>query len=154
MVLIKQKTIVTAVAEGACVSHSRTDVRIRDLQMTLDEPLERGGTNQGLAPTDTLMAALLGCTNVITHKIAEKNGVQLKSMRVRLEADFDRRGVLLSEEVDIPFPAMRLYIDIATDADDTEIDRLKRELPMFCAISKVIRASGTRIEEIWTVTRR
>ena len=51
------------------------------------------------------MAALVGCTNVITHKIAKKNGVQLKSMQVRLEADLDRRGVLLSEEVDVSFPA-------------------------------------------------
>ena len=153
MVRIKQKTIVTAVAEGTRVSHSRTDVRIRDLSVTLDEPIERGGTNQGLAPTDTLMAALVGCTNVITHKIAEKNGVHLSAMRVRLEADFDRRGVQLAEEVDLPFPAMRLHIDITTDADDAAIERLKRELAMYCAISKLIRASGTRIEEIWSVSR-
>lgn len=94
-----------------------------------------------------------GCTNVITHKIAVKNGVHLSAMRVRLEADFVRRGVQLAEEVDLPFPAMRLHIDITTDADDAAIERLKRELAMYCAISKLIRASGTRIEEIWSVSR-
>jgi len=153
MVTIRPKTIVTAKAVGACVSHSRTDVRIRDLQVTLDEPLERDGTNQGLSPTETLMAALVGCTNVILHKIARKNGVRLESMHVRLEADLDRRGVQLNEEVHVPFPAMRLYIDVATGAADAEIAQLKHELGMFCAISKVIRASGTQLEEFWTVVK-
>ena len=153
MVSIRPKTIVTATAEGACVSHSRTDVSVRDLSVTLDEPLDRGGTNQGPSPTETLMAALVGCTNVILHKIAARNKVELMSMHVRLQADLDRRGVQLLAEVDVPFPAMRLYIDIVTNAGDTEVDQLKRELGMYCAVSKVIRASGTRLEEYWTVTR-
>jgi putative redox protein len=153
LVLIKPKTTVTAVAEGECLSHSRTDVTVRDLRMTLDEPVERGGTNQGFAPTETLMAALVGCTNVIAHKVAHRIGVRLSRMHVRLEADFDRRGTQLIEEVEVPFPAMRLHIEIGTDADDAAIEQLKRELAQFCPISKVIRASGTRLEEFWTVTR-
>lgn len=49
------------------------------------------------------MASLIGCTNVVTHKVADKNGVAVKSMNVRLEAEFDRRGVMLQEEIDRPF---------------------------------------------------
>jgi hypothetical protein len=48
---------------------------------------------------------------------------------------------------------MRLYIDVATGAADAEIAQLKHELGMFCAISKVIRASGTQLEEFWTVAK-
>jgi uncharacterized OsmC-like protein len=46
------------------------------------------------------MAALVGCTNVITHKVAHKNGVDIKSMNIRLEAQLDRRGVTLQEEIE------------------------------------------------------
>ena len=46
------------------------------------------------------MAALVGCTNVITHKVARKNGVDIKSMNIRLEAQLDRRGVTLQEEIE------------------------------------------------------
>jgi putative redox protein len=153
MVVVKQKTVVTYKFVAEATTHSRTDVKVRDVSSVIDEPVERGGTNQGLSPTETLMAALLGCTNTIFHKCAAKHGVTLKSMRMRLEGQLDRRGVLLQEEVDVPFPAMTLYVDIVTDAPDESIDAAKTDLHKFCAVSKVIRACGTDLQEVWTVTR-
>jgi uncharacterized OsmC-like protein len=153
MVTVKEKLQVRMRLGGECPSHARTDVAVRDVKVTIDEPVERGGTNLGLSPTETLMASLIGCTNVITHKVAHKNGVHLKALSVRLEADFDRRGVTLQEEVAVPFPAATLYIDVATDADDAAIETVKRELAMYCPVSKVIRAAGTDLKEVWTVTR-
>jgi putative redox protein len=151
MVAVTPKTVVTMRLNGSCLSHSRTDVTVRDLRATIDEPVERGGTNQGLTPTEALMAALLGCTNVITHKVAQRNGVQIESMNVRLEAQFDRRGVQLMEEVDVPFPSLTLYIDLMTDADPAALEKVKRELGMFCPVSKVFRGCGTEVKEVWNV---
>ena len=37
-----------------------------DVYSIVDEPIERGGTNLGLTPTETLMSGLIACTNVIT----------------------------------------------------------------------------------------
>jgi uncharacterized OsmC-like protein len=151
MVTVTPKTVVTLRLNGSCVSHSRTDVTVRDLRTTIDEPVERGGTNQGLTPTETLLASLLACTNVITHKVAEKNGVHIDAMNVRLEAQLDRRGVQLMEEVDVPFAAITLYIDVATSADPQALERVKRELGMFCPVSKVLRGCGTEVKEVWNV---
>jgi putative redox protein len=151
MVTVKPKTVITLRLGGNCVSHSRTDVSARELVSTIDEPAERGGTNKGFTPTETLIAALLGCTNVITHKVAEKNGVHIRSMNVRVEAQFDRRGVTLVEEVDVPFPSATLYVDVVTDAPPAAMENVKRELAMFCPVSKVIRASGTDLKEVWNV---
>jgi uncharacterized OsmC-like protein len=153
MVTVTQKTVVTQRLQGRCTSHSRTDVTVRDRAMIIDEPVERGGTNQGFTPTETMMASLIGCTNVITHKVAQKNGVAIKSMNVRLEAQFDRRGVQLQEEIDLPFPAVMLYIDLETDADPAAVERVKRELAMFCPVSKVFRAAGIALKEVWNVSR-
>lgn len=153
MVTVREKTTVTMRMGADAASHSRTDVKARDQSMIIDEPAERGGTNKGPTPTETLMASLLGCTNVIAHKVADRNGVHFSKMALRLEAEFDRRGVTLQEEVAVPFPKVRLFIDVATDADVARMETVKRELSMFCPVSKVIRASGTEIEEVWTVTR-
>jgi uncharacterized OsmC-like protein len=152
MVTVTQKTVVTQKLEGRCTSHSRTDVSVRDRTVVIDEPAERGGTNQGLTPTETMMASLIGCTNVITHKVAAKNNVAIKSMHVRVEAQFDRRGVMLQEEIDVPFPSATLYIDLETDADAAAVERVKRELAMFCPVSKVFRAAGIALKEVWKVT--
>jgi len=136
MAAVVQKTVVTQKLEGRCVSHSRTDIAVRDRSVTLDEPLERGGTNLGLTPTETLMAALIGCTNVITHKVAHRLGVPIKSMNVRAEAQFDRRGVTLQDEIDA-----------------VSVERVKRELAMYCPIAKVLRGAGTDVREVWSVKR-
>jgi len=151
VVNVKPKTVVTQKLQGRCTSHSRTDVTVRDRAMTIDEPVERGGTNQGFTPTETLMASLIGCTNVIAHKVAERNGVDIKSMDIRLEAQFDRRGVTLAEEVDVPFPSVTLTIDLVTAADAAAVEKVKRELSMFCPVSKVIRGAGTEVKEVWNV---
>jgi putative redox protein len=153
MVTVTQKTVVTQKLEGRCTSHSRTDVTGRHRSVVIDEPAERGGTNQGFTPTETLMASLIGCTNVITHKVAAKNNVAIKSMNVRLEAEFDRRGVMLQEEIDVPFPSATLYIDLQTDADAAAVERVKRELAMFCPVSKVFRAAGIALKEVWNVSK-
>jgi uncharacterized OsmC-like protein len=99
------------------------------------------------------MASRIGCTNVITHKVAEKNGVAIESMNVRLEAEFDRRGVMLQEEIDRPFSSVSLTIDLETDADTAAVERVKRELAMFCPVSKVFRAAGIALKEVWNVSR-
>jgi len=150
--VIREKTTITMRMSGAVLSHARTDVSTRGLTQVIDEPIERGGTNQGLTPTETFAASLIGCTNVISQKIAHKNGLHLTISEIRLEAQFDRRGVTLAEDVAVPFPAMTLHIDAATDATEKQMDQLRTELAMYCPIAKLVRASGTTLTDIWNVT--
>lgn len=149
---IRPKTQVTMRMQGHGLSHSRTDIAVRDLNTTIDEPLERGGTNLGLSPTETFVAALVGCTNVISHKIAHKNGFELLRMTVNAEATFDRRGVTLAEDVAVPFPEITLTIDVATDASAEQLAQLRHELAMYCPIAKLVRASGTVLHDVWKVS--
>lgn len=153
MATAKPKLVSNWTITGKSVSHSRTDIEVRDVDTTTDEPLERGGTNMGLSPVETVAAALLGCTNVITHKCAEKHGVKIQDMTIDADVTFDRRGTQLAEETRLPFPKIILHIGITTDASDDAIEKVKTDLPKYCPVSVMIRESGTEIEEIWTVTR-
>ena len=119
----------------------------------IDEPAARGGADLGPTPIETMIAALLGCTNVILNRVAEKHDVIVKDLSLRAEASFDRRGVMLDEEVAVPFPEIRLMINLTTAASDAQVDRVKSDLGKFCPVSKVIRQSGTKLEEIWNITR-
>ncbi len=146
---VRPKTQVTMRMQGHAVSHSRTDITVRDLQSCIDEPLERGGTNRGLSPTETFVAALVSCTSVISHKIAHKNGFELHRMTIDAAATFDRRGVTLSEDVEVPFPEITLTIEVASDASPDQLALLRRELAMYCPIAKLVRSSGTVLHEVW-----
>ncbi len=152
MVNIRPKTTIKMRMQGEVVSHARTDVSCAISPKIIDEPAERGGTNLGMSPTETFAASLVGCTSVISHKIAHRMGIEFGAMNIRLEADFDRRGVTLVEDVAVPFPAMTLHIDVATNATAEQMEQLQTELAMYCPIAKLVRASGTQLTEIWNTT--
>ena len=153
MVDVQPKTVVIMAMTGACPSHARTDISVRDLVMSIDEPLERGGTNMGPSPTETMVAALIGCTNVIARRVAEKAGVEIRDMAVKAEAQFDRRGVILAEEITVPFPEIVLTIDLTTGANDAAIEAVKVGLRKYCPVSRVFIAAGTNVVTNWNINR-
>ena len=106
-----------------------------------------------MTPTETLIAALIGYTNVITQRISEGYGLHIDSMAIDVEADFDRRGVMLQEEVQVPFPEITLNIRITSPDDPAAFKKVEEDLRKFCPIAKVIRESGTVIEENWQISK-
>ncbi len=149
MAAIKMKTTVKLRAEAQCPSHSRADIRVRDLAFAIDEPVERGGTNAGPTPTDAAIASLVGCINVIGHKCATALGVDIGHLTISAVCEFDRRGVTLTEEIDRPF--QHIELDVASDgtASDDDLARVAAEVRKFCPLSKLFRAAGTEITETW-----
>ena len=135
--------------EGSSKSHSRADIIARDVESVIDEPVARGGTNLGLSPTETLMSSLIGCTNVITHRIMEKMGLKINSLDIKSKTLFNKDGVSLIQEVEVPFPEITLDIAISTNASESDLVEVQKQLAMYCPIAKVIRNSGTVINENW-----
>jgi len=147
------KTRVRSKVSGVAESHSLTLLTARDLVDVSDEPVERGGTNEGFAPTEFFLASLAACTNVISHKIAKKNSIEISALEVRVDAEFDRLGVTLQEEVALPFPQIFLEIRIRAELSKAQFDTLRSDLPRFCPVSKMIEQAGTRIVTDWIVER-
>ena len=147
---IKQKTTVKMALQGTCETHARMIVQARGVQGIIDEPEARGGTDLGLTPTETIMSALMGCTNVISSRIAHKMGITLEAMNISLSADFNRLGTMLEEELDQPFSNIVMDISVATDATPAQLAALQSDLAKFCPIAKVLRGSGVSITENWT----
>lgn len=147
---IRPKAQVQMSLSGLGQTHGRSQVRSRDVYSVIDEPAERGGSNLGLTPTETLMASLIGCTNVISKRIAHHMGVAMGEMKIDLSAEFDRRGTMLMEEIEQPFRDVVLTIEVETDATPEQLAQIQTDLAKYCPIAKVIRAAGTTITEHWT----
>lgn len=147
---IRMKNTVTLRSKAECPSHSRTDVTVRDVNFTIDEPTERGGTNLGPTPTDTAIAALIACTNVIGNKCAKKLGVDIGHLTIDASCQLDRRGVLLQEEIEVPFQSVTL--DVASDgpATEEELQQVATETAKFCALSKLFENSGSEVSVNWS----
>lgn len=152
MVKIKPKTAVKMMMTAIGETHARTSVSSRNVSSTIDEPPERGGTNLGLTPTETLMSSLIGCTNVISQRIAQGMGVEMGEMKISLSADFNRLGAMLQEEIETPFSNIVLDIEVATNATPEQLETIKTDLAKYCPVAKVMRGSGITITENWTTT--
>ena len=146
---IRQKTTVRLSAEAKCPSHSLATVNMRDVQLTIDEPQARGGTNLGPTPTETALAALVGCTNVIGHKCADSLGVDIGHLDIAVSCDFDRRGVMLSESIDVPFQKIVLTVKANGSATTEQLQQVAAEVAKYCPLSILFRQAGTVIEENW-----
>lgn len=146
---IRQKTQMTIKLAGRGTSHARSEIEVDGLTVVIDEPIARGGTGEGPSPTAAAYASLIGCTNVIGQKSAEKLGIDIGHLEISMEVDFDRRGVLLMEEVDVPFKAIRLYVTSDGPCSEYELQQVAKETAKFCAISKLFEKAGTDLQIEW-----
>jgi putative redox protein len=78
-----------------------------------DEPTERGGGDAGPAPFDYLLAALGTCTSITLRMYAERKGLQLGHVTVKLE---------YSREKDSPSSIKR---EVSVSAQITEEQRAR-----------------------------
>lgn len=148
----KQKPTVILRADAQCPSHSLAQVTVRDLTFAIDEPVERGGTNTGPTPTDTALGALMGCTNVIAHKCASKLEFNIGHLTIDAKCYFDRGGVTLQEEVDVPFE--KVVLDIVStggEVSQQQLDQLSDEVSKYCPLAKLFTQAGTVIDQTWRI---
>ena len=151
MVTVKEKPIWKFRLFVTAESNTRSSVTSRDVNMIIDEPIERGGTNKGPMPVEMVFAGLIGCTHVISNKLAKANDVEIVDMDIQVETTMDSRGTRLIEPIDVPFPNTVLFIKATMNGSEAGIQAVIHKLKEHCAVSKMLRMSGTKVTENWTV---
>jgi uncharacterized OsmC-like protein len=149
---MKLKMVATLRAKADCSSHSKADVQVRDVNLVIDEPVERGGTNEGATPTETAIGALVGCTNVIGHKCAKQLGVDIGNLDIEAACQFDRRGVTLAEDIEVPFVSVTLTVKASGTASSDEIKHVGEQVEKYCPLSKLFKNAGTEVNVDWLKT--
>lgn len=145
--------IVKVKYQAECVSESRTDTTVAGHVVVTDEPEHFGGTNVAAAPVQTFLATLLGCINVFANKCARKLGVEITSIDIEMEAEVDRRGIMMQKRIAVPFPSISISANVKTNATDAQWDQVVTCIRQSCPIAVVLRASGTTIHENWNLIR-
>ncbi|MEO5721113.1 MAG: OsmC family protein [Chthoniobacterales bacterium] len=78
-------------------------------ELSTDAPVDNNGKGESFSPTDLIATALGACMSTILAMTAEKNGLDVKGMSVKvskeMSKDAPRRIVALPSEVRIPLPA-------------------------------------------------
>lgn len=148
---VKEKPIWTFRVHGRQETATKSVVRARDVEMVIDEPIERGGTNLGPMPVETMIMGLVGCTHVISNKLARANGIGIARMDITVTTKMDSHGTRLIHPVDVPFPEVHIAIDAEMEGPEDGIAAVVAKLKEHCAVAKMLRMSGSEVTETWTI---
>jgi uncharacterized OsmC-like protein len=89
-----------------------------------------------------LLEALVACAGVTLRAVATSTGTEVRGGTVRAEGEIDFRGTLaVDREAPVGFRAIRLAIELDTDADEDQLDTLRKLTERYCVVFQTIAAS-------------
>ncbi len=120
----------------------RQAVRIRDHQLTIDEPLDKGGEDQGPSPQEILAASLAACTAITMEMYAKRKGWDVGDVEVACDYTPADRGCPTRFNLVMRFP----------DAmSDEQVERL-RVIAAKCPVHRTLEGEVMFDERIERVT--
>ncbi len=149
MAAVKEKPIWKFKVSGGQESSTKSVAEARGKSVVIDEPVLRGGTDEGPMPVEYVFMGLLGCTHVIANKLAAANGVTFTKMDIDIGITMDSHGTRLINPIDVPFPEVILDINVDYDGPREGAVAVTKKLKHHCAVSKMLQESGTRVIENW-----
>lgn len=98
-----------------------------------------GGDGSLLCSGDMLLEALVACAGVTLRAVATSLGISVPSGRVRAEGDLDFRGTLgVDREAPVGFSAIRLSVELDTDAAGDQLDTLRKLTERYCVVYQTL----------------
>ncbi|MDW7748354.1 OsmC family protein [Halomonas sp.] len=90
-----------------------------------DHPEVFASEDHGPTPVEYVLVGLAGCLSAGVAAVAQHRGIQLNSVRARLEGDMDIQGILgMDRDVRNGFDDVRVTFEIDADATREEIEAL------------------------------
>ncbi|RMD88722.1 MAG: OsmC family peroxiredoxin [Alphaproteobacteria bacterium] len=149
MAVVREKPIWKFTVTGSHETPTRSRAQARGKSVVIDEPIQRGGTDEGPMPVEYVFMGLVGCTHVISNKLAKANGITFTEMEIEVQVTMDSHGTRLIRPIDVPFPEAVLRIRARYEGPREGALEVARRLGDHCAVSKMLRQSGTRVIEHW-----
>jgi uncharacterized OsmC-like protein len=98
-----------------------------------------GGDGSLLCSGDMLLEALVACAGVTLRAVATSLGLEVRGGTLRAEGDLDFRGTLaVDKAAPVGFRAIRLSLELDTDADVEQLATLKKLTERYCVVLQTI----------------
>jgi len=120
----------------------RQSVKIRDHQLTIDEPVDQGGEDTGPSPQELLAASLASCTAITMEMYAKRKGWDVGDVEVVCEYTPAERGCPTRFNLVMRFPA---------SLNDEQVERL-RVIAAKCPVHRTLEGEVMFDERVERVT--
>jgi uncharacterized OsmC-like protein len=101
-----------------------------------------GGSGLQVCSGDMLLEALVACAGVTLRAVATALEIPIRGGRIRAEGDLDFRGTLgVAKDIPVGFQAIRLTLELDTDAGPEQLERLLALTERYCVVLQTLRRS-------------
>jgi len=143
----KMRFKVTGIGDGM-----RSDSVAGKHKIALDEPVSMGGKDSAIDPLSTLLAALLGCENVMAQLIAKEMDFDLQGISFEVEGDLDPSGLMGNLDIKPYFEQVIVKAFIDTSESQERINELQAAVDLRCPVFRTLKDAGIPIENRWEKT--
>lgn len=122
-------------AEGHLVGDTEVALRTGRHSITVDEPAALGGEDAGASPVDHALVALASCQAITYRFWAEKLGIALDDVEIKVDADIDMRGFFgLDDTVRAGFGDVRVQVTPKGPETAERYEELARAVDEHCPV--------------------
>lgn len=131
-----QKAKVTSVL----VNNSRVEATDnRGHKVTIDEPINSGGTNKGMNPIEMVLAGLGSCLTLSARLLAPHFGVDIREFSVEVEGDVRHEGFLGLADFRPGLLNVRYTYHIRTYADEDTVKKFIEHVESHCPVTDTVK---------------
>ncbi|WP_071394980.1 OsmC family protein [Bacillus tuaregi] len=126
------KTILNASAhlqEGLKVK-----IQARGFEVTIDEPIESGGTNTAMNPPELLLGVLGACQSIVARTFAKRFNIQLDDFWVEVIGELDEDRLKDLPGVRPGYSNIRYNIHIKSDSPKEKIEEFVAFIEKHCPV--------------------
>jgi putative redox protein len=113
-------------------------IEIREHSLTVDEPDEKGGHDEGPTPQELLAASLASCVAITIEMYVQRKGWELDAIEVECEYEAADRGATTQFSLVLRLPA---------GVSDEQVERL-RAIAAKCPIHRMLDGEVTFVERV------
>ena len=142
-----------AKAQFKAMTHLQEGVKVtaksRNFEITIDEPKELGGTDEGMNPVELLLNALGACQAIVARIYAEKFDVEFTDLWLEITGELDTDGFLLKSDVRPGFQNITYDFHIETDAPREKVVKFVEFIEKTCPVGDtIVNAAPVKLNKI------
>lgn len=130
---------------GVSQSATKLESKARTFNITIDEPEDLGGKDEGPNPVEYILAGYAGCLNVVLNLVAKEKGIAINNLKLDVSGDLNPSKLFGGNEDRAGFKGINVNIEIDSPASKEELEALLLETKGRCPVNDTI-ANPTPIQ--------
>jgi len=125
------------------IEGTRVEAEARGFKVTVDEPEQIGGSNQGMTPVELLLSSLGSCLSITISLFSKAFHVDIQELRLDVEGELDPMAAMGQSDSRSGYQDIRVNVHIVSDAPQSRIEKLIKMAESKCPVSDTLRVGVT-----------